>query len=88
MTLEDCKAKCFENCSCSAYSSLDSTGAGSGCSIWFGDLVDLRVLQSGNDLYIRVDASNTGNAFKIHFYWLMLYDSIKTLLIFTTYNCR
>ncbi|WJX37972.1 receptor protein-tyrosine kinase [Trifolium repens] len=61
MTLEDCKAKCFENCSCSAYSSLDSTGAGSGCSIWFGDLVDLRVLQSGNDLYIRVDASNTGD---------------------------
>jgi hypothetical protein len=89
MTLGDCKVKCLENCSCSAYSSLDSTGTGSGCSIWFGDLVDLRVLQSGNDLYIRVDASNTGNAFKIHFYLLMLmYKSIKTLLIFTTYNCR
>ncbi|KAK2441579.1 G-type lectin S-receptor serine/threonine-protein kinase [Trifolium repens] len=61
MTLEDCKVKCLENCSCSAYSSLDSTGTGSGCSIWFGDLVDMRVLQSGNDLYIRVDASNTGD---------------------------
>ncbi|GAU51619.1 hypothetical protein TSUD_132320 [Trifolium subterraneum] len=60
MTLENCKAKCLENCSCSAYSSLDSTGTGSGCSIWFGDLIDLRVSQSGQDLYIRIDSSDIG----------------------------
>ncbi|GAU32812.1 hypothetical protein TSUD_152610 [Trifolium subterraneum] len=61
MTLEDCKAKCLENCSCSAYSSLDSTGTVSGCSIWFGDLDDMRVLQRGNDVYVRVDSSNIGD---------------------------
>jgi hypothetical protein len=63
MTLEDCKAKCLENCSCSAYSNLDSTGIGSGCSIWFGDLVDLRISQSGQDLYVRIDSSDIGKYF-------------------------
>jgi hypothetical protein len=60
MTLEDCKNKCLNNCSCSAYSSLDSTRTSSGCSIWFDDLIDLRVSQSGQDLYIRMDSSDTG----------------------------
>ncbi|GAU41718.1 hypothetical protein TSUD_349790 [Trifolium subterraneum] len=61
MTLKDCKEKCLKNCSCSAYSSLESTGTGNGCSIWFGDLVDLRVSASGQDLYIRTDSSDTGD---------------------------
>jgi hypothetical protein len=60
MTLENCKAKCLENCSCSAYSSLDATGVGNGCSIWFGDLIDLRISPTGQDLYIRREASNIG----------------------------
>ncbi|XP_061336849.1 G-type lectin S-receptor-like serine/threonine-protein kinase At4g27290 [Gastrolobium bilobum] len=54
MTLEDCKAKCLENCSCTAYANTDIRGAGSGCSIWFGDLIDLRVSQGGQDLYVRM----------------------------------
>ncbi|CAI8596406.1 unnamed protein product [Vicia faba] len=61
MTLKDCKAKCLENCSCSAYSSLDSSGAGSGCSIWFGALADLRISQTGQDLYVRMDVSDIGD---------------------------
>lgn len=32
MTLEDCKAKCLENCSCTAYANLDTNGKGSGCA--------------------------------------------------------
>ncbi|XP_027353639.1 G-type lectin S-receptor-like serine/threonine-protein kinase At4g27290 [Abrus precatorius] len=55
MTLEDCKAKCYENCSCTAYANLDVRGGGSGCSIWFGDLIDLKeVSQSGQFLYVRM----------------------------------
>ncbi|KAK2387544.1 G-type lectin S-receptor serine/threonine-protein kinase [Trifolium repens] len=61
MTLENCKAKCLENCSCSAYSSLDASGVGNGCSIWFGDLFDLRVSPTGQDLYIRREASSIGD---------------------------
>ncbi|KAL2327854.1 hypothetical protein Fmac_021281 [Flemingia macrophylla] len=52
MTLEDCKAKCMENCSCTAYSNLDQNGVG--CSVWFGDLLDLRGSQTGQDLYVRM----------------------------------
>ncbi|XP_027186121.1 G-type lectin S-receptor-like serine/threonine-protein kinase At4g27290 isoform X3 [Cicer arietinum] len=61
MTLKECKEKCLKNCSCSAYSNLDSTGEGSGCSIWFGNLIDLRVLPSGQDLYVRTDAAIIGD---------------------------
>jgi hypothetical protein len=60
MSLKDCKDKCLKNCSCTAYSSLESTGTGKGCSIWFGDLIDLRVSASGQDLYIRTDSPNIG----------------------------
>jgi len=63
MTLNDCKIKCLQNCSCTAYTYLDANGAVSGCSIWFGDLIDLRISQSsGQDLYVRmdIDSSNFG----------------------------
>jgi hypothetical protein len=72
MTLEDCKAKCLKNCSCSAYSSLDSTRIDGGCSLWFGDLIDLRVLQRGNDVYVRVDASDIGKVFTSPFIILLI----------------
>ncbi|KAK2385795.1 G-type lectin S-receptor serine/threonine-protein kinase [Trifolium repens] len=58
MTLEDCKNKCLENCSCTAYSNLDVRGGGSGCSIWFGDLIGLKQVTSvQQDLYVRMDTS-------------------------------
>jgi hypothetical protein len=72
MTLEDCKAKCLKNCSCSAYSSLDSTRIDGGCSLWFGDLIDLRVLQRGNEVYVRVDASDIGKVFTSPFIILLI----------------
>ncbi|KAK8997480.1 hypothetical protein V6N11_020956 [Hibiscus sabdariffa] len=63
MNLKECKAECSRNCSCMAYSNLDVTGGdGSGCAMWFGDLVDIKQFQSdsdGMDLYIRVSASET-----------------------------
>lgn len=62
MTLNDCRAKCLENCSCMAYSNLDIRGGGSGCSIWFGELIDLKLIQaSQQDLYIRMAVPDTGN---------------------------
>ncbi|XP_027354350.1 G-type lectin S-receptor-like serine/threonine-protein kinase At4g27290 [Abrus precatorius] len=58
MTLDECKAKCLENCSCTAYSNSDIRGEGSGCAIWFGNLFNLRIIESGQDLYIRVATSD------------------------------
>ncbi|CAN1281426.1 G-type lectin S-receptor-like serine/threonine-protein kinase At4g27290 [Linum perenne] len=58
MSLEECRVKCLENCSCMAYTSTDIRGAGSGCSIWYGDLIDMKQFRgSGQDIYIRMPAS-------------------------------
>ncbi|CAN1281441.1 G-type lectin S-receptor-like serine/threonine-protein kinase At4g27290 [Linum perenne] len=58
MSLEECRVKCLENCSCMAYTNTDIRGAGSGCSIWYGDLVDITQFRGeGQDVYIRMPAS-------------------------------
>ncbi|XP_027342922.1 G-type lectin S-receptor-like serine/threonine-protein kinase At4g27290 [Abrus precatorius] len=35
MTLEECKTKCWQICSCTAYANLNIAGGRSGCVIWF-----------------------------------------------------
>ncbi|XP_016648542.1 PREDICTED: G-type lectin S-receptor-like serine/threonine-protein kinase SD1-1 isoform X1 [Prunus mume] len=58
MSLMECRASCLSNCSCMAYSSSGIKGEGSGCTIWFGDLINIRkLLAGGQDLYIRMPAS-------------------------------
>ncbi|KAK2987263.1 hypothetical protein RJ640_017566 [Escallonia rubra] len=60
--IEECGKMCRQNCSCMAYSSLNITEGGSGCVIWGGDLVDMRqyaVAEGGQDLYVRVAASDS-----------------------------
>ncbi|CAL2254320.1 unnamed protein product [Prunus armeniaca] len=57
MNLKECRTKCLKNCSCMAYTSSDIRG-GTGCAIWFGDLIDIRqFVANGQDLYIRMPAS-------------------------------
>nr|GMD80802.1 G-type lectin S-receptor-like serine/threonine-protein kinase At4g27290 [Ipomoea batatas] len=58
MNLKECEQKCLSNCSCTAYSSLDLNNGGSGCFLWFKDLIDIRLLsENGQDIYIRLDSS-------------------------------
>ncbi|WJX88100.1 hypothetical protein P8452_70220 [Trifolium repens] len=58
MNLVECQKVCMKNCSCTAYTNVDIRNGGSGCLLWFGDLVDMRVfLQWGQDLYIKVPSS-------------------------------
>ncbi|KAK4344537.1 hypothetical protein RND71_034713 [Anisodus tanguticus] len=58
MTLDECKAVCWRNCSCMGYTNLDIRNGGSGCLLWTGELVDIRQLsESGQDIYIRIAAS-------------------------------
>ncbi|XP_054813948.1 G-type lectin S-receptor-like serine/threonine-protein kinase At4g27290 isoform X2 [Prosopis cineraria] len=60
MTLEECKAKCWENCSCTAYAHSDIKGGGSGCIMWFGDLLDIRQISfDDQDIYIRLASPKT-----------------------------
>ncbi|KAK3430372.1 hypothetical protein EUGRSUZ_E01918 [Eucalyptus grandis] len=54
-----CKV-CMKNCSCTCYAISDIRGRGIGCLMWFGDLIDMRVLEEGNHvqtLYVRQSAS-------------------------------
>ncbi|XP_075669497.1 G-type lectin S-receptor-like serine/threonine-protein kinase At4g27290 isoform X3 [Castanea sativa] len=58
MSLKECRDKCLNNCSCMAYTNSDIRGEGSGCALWFGDLVDIRQFPAGGqELYIRMSVS-------------------------------
>ncbi|KAH9803153.1 Receptor-like serine/threonine-protein kinase SD1-8 [Citrus sinensis] len=58
MNLNECREKCLENSSCMAYTNSDIRGGGSGCAMWFGELIDMRDFpDAGQDLYIRMSAS-------------------------------
>ncbi|XP_055833715.1 G-type lectin S-receptor-like serine/threonine-protein kinase At4g27290 [Solanum dulcamara] len=56
MTLDECTQVCLRNCSCTAYSSLDISN-GKGCLFWFGELIDIKRISGGQDIYIRMDSS-------------------------------
>ncbi|PQQ09867.1 uncharacterized protein Pyn_19424 [Prunus yedoensis var. nudiflora] len=54
MSLEECKKMCLRNCSCTAYANLDIREGGSGCLLWFGELIDIKEFDSGGqDLFVR-----------------------------------
>ncbi|KOM49474.1 hypothetical protein LR48_Vigan08g030100 [Vigna angularis] len=58
ISLDECQQSCLMNCSCTGYSSLNVLDGGSGCLLWFDDLVDMRNFSKwGQDFYIRVPAS-------------------------------
>ncbi|KAF7842153.1 G-type lectin S-receptor-like serine/threonine-protein kinase [Senna tora] len=62
MSIEECEAVCLKNCSCVAFAKLDIDLSGKGCVVWFGDLLDItEVSDYGQDLYIRVSASELGS---------------------------
>ncbi|CAL5393131.1 unnamed protein product [Camellia sinensis] len=58
MTLRECEMICLENCSCMAYTKLVIRGGGSGCLLWFGELIDMREYsEDGPDIYLRMASS-------------------------------
>ncbi|KAF9666874.1 hypothetical protein SADUNF_Sadunf16G0274100 [Salix dunnii] len=70
MNLDKCKNTCLKNCSSTAYSNLDIRNGGSGCLLWFGDLIDIRILlENDQDVYIQMVVSklvmNLSSVYKI-----------------------
>ncbi|CAH2057419.1 unnamed protein product [Thlaspi arvense] len=60
MNLKECREVCLRNCSCSAYGNLDIRNGGSGCLLWFGDLIDIRAFADNHiDLYVKMASSDT-----------------------------
>ena len=69
LSLKACEDECLKNCTCTAYANADISGAGSGCVIWDGDVIDLKVYSDGGqDFYTRVDASELGKSSYNFFY--------------------
>ncbi|CAN0826702.1 G-type lectin S-receptor-like serine/threonine-protein kinase At4g27290 [Linum grandiflorum] len=61
MSLDDCRDACIRNCSCTAYANLDVRNGGSGCLLWYDELLDIRKLyENGEILYVRMAASDIG----------------------------
>ncbi|RYR43726.1 hypothetical protein Ahy_A08g040123 isoform B [Arachis hypogaea] len=55
LSLEECAEICIRNCSCTAYAALDIRKEASGCLLWYGDLIDIRVLNDPQqDIYVRM----------------------------------
>ncbi|TXG67242.1 hypothetical protein EZV62_008517 [Acer yangbiense] len=62
ISLAKCEKLCLNNCSCTAYANSDVREGGTGCLLWFSDLLDIRELAAnGQDLYVRVAASEIDN---------------------------
>lgn len=61
MNLVECEELCHKNCSCTAYANIEITNGGSGCVMWGDELLDMRrYTQGGQDLYVRLAASDVG----------------------------
>ena len=59
LSLKECEQQCLENCSCAAYGVVDAKEE-VGCLRWYGELIDTRVLNGSQNLYVRVDALELG----------------------------
>ncbi|XP_071907481.1 G-type lectin S-receptor-like serine/threonine-protein kinase At4g27290 isoform X3 [Coffea arabica] len=60
MTSQECKRECLKDCSCIAFTNSNITDGGSGCLMWFGDLIDIQEYHGENseqDIYLRMPKS-------------------------------
>ncbi|KAI3734773.1 hypothetical protein L6452_14252 [Arctium lappa] len=90
MTLGECEMSCRKNCSCTAYANLDIRNGGNGCLLWFDKLMDIRECDVGQDLYIRIAASELAKAHKKNgVLTIAMSTSSAVLLLFAVaYACR
>ncbi|TVU03981.1 hypothetical protein EJB05_50462 [Eragrostis curvula] len=60
-TVEQCRQRCLANCSCVAYAPADirGDGGGSGCVMWKDNIVDVRYVENGQDLYAKLAKSDS-----------------------------
>ncbi|KAK6120650.1 hypothetical protein DH2020_045600 [Rehmannia glutinosa] len=60
MSFSECRDECLRKCNCTAYAQPYINNGGSGCLMWFGDLIDTRVLPGADmnqNIYIRLPVS-------------------------------
>ncbi|XP_074570598.1 receptor-like serine/threonine-protein kinase SD1-8 [Curcuma longa] len=59
-SLDDCRAMCSRNCSCTGYAQANISGSGSGCILWTTELTDIKAYSGevGQDLYVKLAAAD------------------------------
>ena len=90
ISLKECQELCLKKCSCMAYANTDVRGGGSGCLLWFGDLIDMReFVNTGQDLYIRMAASYLGTLMVLTLtsFLVFFYSTIKQYLESVRFSC-
>ncbi|KAF5777989.1 putative protein kinase RLK-Pelle-L-LEC family [Helianthus annuus] len=96
MTLGECEMACKGNCSCTCYANIDIRNGGSGCLLWFDQLLDVREFDVDQDIYIRMAASELKgpvdflsdvNKRKRILILVLLTSSAVTLLFAAGYAC-
>ncbi|KAH7660816.1 Non-specific serine/threonine protein kinase protein [Dioscorea alata] len=60
---DECRARCFKNCSCTAYAAVNNirniNGGGLGCVIWVTELIDLRMSPHPTEnVFVRLAAAD------------------------------
>ncbi|AES70324.2 S-locus lectin kinase family protein [Medicago truncatula] len=88
LSLQECKTTCLKNCNCTAYANLDIRDGGSGCLLWFDNILDMRKHRDqGQDIYIRLASSELGHIKKL-FHWKQKKenedDDLATIFDFST----
>uniref|UniRef100_A0A251U4V0 Putative S-locus glycoprotein domain, Bulb-type lectin domain, PAN/Apple domain protein n=1 Tax=Helianthus annuus TaxID=4232 RepID=A0A251U4V0_HELAN len=78
MTLEECEKACRTKCNCTAYANSDIRNGGSGCLLWFDELMDTTENDDKQDLYIKLAASELAGT--LHLYGFNLILSCYILL--------
>lgn len=59
ISVEECKRRCLMNCSSLAYAPWDIK-AESGCVMWNTELIDMRHVKDGQDLYVKISKPELG----------------------------
>lgn len=57
--LEECKTRCLDDCNCTAVANM-GTYKPSGGVMWTGELVDIRSMDQGQDLYVKLVSTDLG----------------------------
>ncbi|CAK9186708.1 unnamed protein product [Ilex paraguariensis] len=92
LPLEECRLECLKNCSCTAYANSGATGGGTGCLLWFADLIDMKklTLSGSQKLYIRAGASDlvsTSDSNKKKMVVVVLTISATIAVVFVIASC-
>ncbi|KAM0951483.1 putative protein kinase RLK-Pelle-DLSV family [Dioscorea sansibarensis] len=95
ISLNECKARCLKDCSCTAYATANISGAGIGCVIWITELIDMRMSSHpSQDVFVRLAAadlvsisSTSGKKSQSKSMVLIIVFSMVALVIPVIYSC-